>query len=239
MRRCRRFLGMAASDTGAAARTVGEAIRGAAPQIDREGFIVSFEPDHKALAIPGPDVSDERPSADAESIIAALEKAAVSASESPPSLKMVDMAKRLVVELRVACRGRPDARPMILRGRAALKKVEAAYRPDGADVTEDAVSADERRAAKAEAARRRVAEREEVFAQNADRMRKIVGALTAAAKTEDPGRFTVQAGLCQQIWDEIGPAGPEGPALLKAYRKATALFWAKAGVPEPGKAEDA
>lgn len=224
---------------GAAARTVGEAIRGAAPQIDREGFIVSFEPDHKALAIPGPDVSDERPSADAESIIAALEKAAVSASESPPSLKMVDMAKRLVVELRVACRGRPDARPMILRGRAALKKVEAAYRPDGADVTEDAVSADERRAAKVEAARRRVAEREEVFAQNADRMRKIVGALTAAAKTEDPGRFTVQAGLCQQIWDEIGPAGPEGPALLKAYRKATALFWAKAGVPEPGKAEDA
>lgn len=229
---------MAASDTGAAARTIEEAIRGAAPQIDREGFIVSFEPDHKALAIPGPDVSDERPSADAESIIAALERAAVSASESPPSRKMVDMAKRLVVELRAACRDRPDAKPMILRGRAAFRQVQDAYRPEEADVTEDAVSA-ERRAAKAEAARRRVAEREEVFAQNAERMRKIVGALTAAAKTEDPGRFTVQAGLCQQIWDEIGPAGPEGPALLKAYRKATALFWAKAGVPEPGKAEDA
>lgn len=199
---------------------------------------MSFEPDHKAMAIAGPDVSDERPSADAESIIAALEKAAVSASESPPSRKMVDMAKRLIVELRAACRERADAKPMILRGRAALKSVQEAYRPDEADVTEDAVSA-ERRAAKVEAARRRVAEREEVFAQNAERMRKIVGALLAAAKTEDPSRFTVQAGLCKQIWAEIGSAGPEGPALLKAYRKATAAFWEKAGVPEPGGAEDA
>lgn len=228
---------MAAPDTEAAARTVEEAIRGTAPRIDREGFIVSFEPDHKALAIPGPDVSDERPSADSESIIAALEKAAIAASESPPSRKMVDMAKRLVVELRTACRGRPDAKPMILRGRAAFKRVQDAYRPDVADATEDAVST-ERRAAKAEAARRRLAEREEVFAQNAERMRKIVGALEAASKTEDPARFTVQAGLCQQIWDEIGSAGPEGPALLRAYRKATAVFWAKAGMPAPGRAEE-
>ncbi|WP_311274260.1 hypothetical protein [Methylobacterium sp. WCS2018Hpa-22] len=198
---------------------------------------MSFEPDHKALAISGADVASERPPADADSIIAALERAAVAASASPPSRKMVGMAKRLLVELRASCRGRADAKPMILRGRAALKEVEAAYRPNEADVTKDTVSA-ERRAAKAETASRRVAEGEEVFAQNAERMRKIVGALIAASKTEDPSRFTVQATLCQQIWDEIGPAGVEGPALTKAYRKATAAFWARAGVPDPGKAEE-
>lgn len=199
---------------------------------------MSFEPDHKALAISGADIVGERPSADADTIIAALEKAALSASESPPSRKMVGMAKRLLMDLRAACRGRPDAKPLILRGRAALKQVEGAYRSDEADMAEDTGSA-ERRATKAEVARSRVAERQEVFAQNAERMRKIVDALTAASKTEDPSRFTVQASLCQQIWDEIGPAGAEGPALNKAYRKATAAFWARAGMPQPGKDKDA
>ncbi|WP_155912028.1 hypothetical protein [Methylobacterium sp. 77] len=203
---------------------------------------MSVEPDHKAMAISKLGGSEGQASADAESIVAALERAAAAIPETPPSRKTVDVARRLHGELRAATQGRPDAKALILRGRAALRQLQEARQPDEAVPAREAADGEnsvDRRAAKVEAARQRVAERGETFAENVDRMRRIVAALEAASKTENPGRFTEQARLCRQIWDDIGSAGPDGPALRKAYRRATAVFWAKAGMKDPDAAEEA
>ncbi|MFD1300084.1 hypothetical protein [Methylobacterium marchantiae] len=179
------------------------------------------------MAISRRDESDGQPSADAESIVVALERAAAMIPTNPPSRKTVDVAKRLYAELRPASQGRRDAKALIVRGRAAFRLLQEANRPGETDAEEGAASAEQG------------AGDDAAFADNVDRMRRIVGALEAAARTENPSRFTEQARLCKQIWDDIGPAGPEGPALRKAYRKASAKFWAKAGMQEPGGADGA
>lgn len=199
---------------------------------------MSVEPDHKAMTIPTSGGSQPQPTADAEHIVAALEKAAAMVATHPPSRKAVDVARRLFGELRTAAQARPDGKALFLRGRAALRQLQEAYQPVAADVTAPNENSADRRAAKIEAARQRIAERDEAVADNVDRMRRIVAALEAAARTEDPSRFTEQARLCRQIWDDVGPAGPEGPALRKAYRKATTAFWAKAGMDDPGGARE-
>lgn len=200
---------------------------------DGEICIVSVEPDHKAMAISRRDGGGTPLPIEAEAIVTALEKAAEGCASAAPSRKAYDIARRLHGELKGAVGERPDARALLLRGRAALRRMQEAYRADAegqaADEASVAAGAAERRAARAEAVRLR----DEAHAGNAERMSRIVAALEAAARTEDPSRFTEQARLCKQIWNDIGSAGPEGPALRKAYRRATAAFWAKAGVAEP------
>ncbi len=205
---------------------------------DGEICIVSVEPDHKAMAISRRDGAGTPLPIEADAIVTALEKAAEGCASAAPSRKAYDIARRLHGELKGAVGERPDARALLLRGRAALRRMQEAYRANAEGQAADeaavaaapAAGAAERRAARAEAVRLR----DEAHAGNAERMGRIVAALEAAARTEDPSRFTEQARLCKQIWNDIGSAGPEGPALRKAYRRATAAFWAKAGVAEPG-----
>lgn len=184
---------------------------------------MSVEPDHKALATSAEAGADPQQSAaDAVAMVEALETAA--ASLQTPSREALELARHLLGELRTLCEGRADRKALILRGQSAVRLIRSACYPNMAPApVQPAGEADAQPAPD---------ERDADFGQNVDRMRRIVAALEAASRTEEPSQFVEQARLCRQIWDEIGPAGPEGPALTEAYHKATALFWAKAGVPE-------
>lgn len=123
-------------------------------------------------------------------------------------------ARACLAELRILCSGSTALRPCLVRGRAALHAVALAR---GAE----ARAALARRQERAEALARRVEDARQCELVK----RRIVRVLAAAARVEQPSRFSASVRQCALLWRQTGPCGEHQRALTEEYRVALKSFW--------------